>query len=363
MTSRLTAIYHVRSDASTIAARARGIAVEQSVEMPVEAIDDSFIHDDIIGRVDDISDLGDGLFEVRIALATATIAAEPGQLFNMLFGNTSLQDDVTLSDVELPPAMLAAFAGPNRGIAGLRAMVDVPRRALTCGALKPQGLPPARLANLARRMALGGVDFIKDDHGLADQPYSPFADRVRAVAAALREVGGKTRYVPSLSGDLDALRSQIRLARAEGIDTFMAAPMILGLPTFATLARENPEAAFFSHPTLSGLARIAPPLLYGKLFRLLGADALIYPNHGGRFGYSQATCLQLAATARAPWDAVRPSLPVPAGGMVLARVPELLDFYGPDTILLIGGSLLAARERLTEEVAAFVDLASRHSQG
>jgi ribulose-bisphosphate carboxylase large chain len=60
---------------------------------------------------------------------------------------------------------------------------------------------------------------------------------------------------------------------------------------------------------------------------------------------------------------VRPSLPVPAGGMVLARVPEMLDFYGPDTILLIGGSLLAARERLTEEVAAFVDLASRHSQG
>jgi len=363
MTSRLTAIYHVRGDAGTIAARARGIAVEQSVEMPVEAIDDSQILDDIVGRVEAINDLGNGVFEVRIALATATIAAEPGQLFNMLFGNTSLQDDVTLNDVELPADLLAAFGGPNLGITGLRAMVDVPRRALTCSALKPQGLPPARLADLARRMAAGGVDFIKDDHGLADQPYSPFADRVRAVAAALREVGGKTRYVPSLSGDLDALRAQIRLARAEGIDTFMAAPMILGLPTFATLVRENPEAAFFSHPTLSGLARIAPPLLYGKLFRLLGADALIYPNHGGRFGYSQATCLHLAATARAPWGTVRPSLPVPAGGMVLARVPEMLDFYGPDTILLIGGSLLAARERLTEEVAAFVDLASRHSQG
>ena len=39
--------------------------------------------------------------------------------------------------------------------------------------------------------------------------------------------------------------------------------------------------------------------------------------------------------------------------MTLERVAEILDFYGPDTMLLIGGSLLAARERLTEETAAF----------
>jgi len=30
-------------------------------------------------------------------------------------------------------------------------------------------------------------------------------------------------------------------------------------------------------------------------------------------------------------------------------VPEILDFYGPDAMLLIGGSLLAAREYLTDE--------------
>jgi ribulose-bisphosphate carboxylase large chain len=361
MTSRLTAIYHVRGDAGTIAARARAIAVEQSIEMPVEALDDATLLRDILGQVEAIDDLGDGIFEVRIALASATTGPEAGQLFNMLFGNSSLQDDVTLHDVELPADVLGAFGGPNLGMTGLRRRLGVVGRALTCSALKPQGLPPAALADLARRMAQAGVDFIKDDHGLADQAYSPFAARVRAIAAALREVGGPARYVPSLSGNLDALRAQIAMAQAEGIDTFMAAPMILGLPSFATLVRETPRAAFFSHPTLSGLAHIAPPLLFGKLFRLLGADALIYPNHGGRFGYSPETCRLLAAAARAPWGAVRPSLPVPAGGMVPARVPEMLDFYGPDTIVLIGGGLLAARERLTEEVAAFVDLVARHA--
>ena len=39
--------------------------------------------------------------------------------------------------------------------------------------------------------------------------------------------------------------------------------------------------------------------------------------------------------------------------MTTDRVPEMLDFYGRDVMLLIGGGLLAARERLTAETAAF----------
>ena len=87
---------------------------------------------------------------------------------------------------------------------------------LTCSALKPQGLPAAALADLARRFAQGGIDYIKDDHGLADQAYSPFAQRVEVVAAALRSAerdGRRARYVPSLSGDLDGMRRQTRRRR------------------------------------------------------------------------------------------------------------------------------------------------------
>jgi ribulose-bisphosphate carboxylase large chain len=87
---------------------------------------------------------------------------------------------------------------------------------------------------------------------------------------------------------------------------------------------------------------------------------VIFPNHGGRFGYTPDTCRALAQQARAAWDGLRPSVPVPAGGMTLDRVPEILDFYGPDAMLLIGGSLLAAREALTEEAAAFTRVVARH---
>lgn len=225
---------------------------------------------------------------------------------------------------------------------------------MTCSALKPQGLPPEALGVLAGRMARGGIDFIKDDHGLADQAYSPFAPRVAACARAVREAGTRTRYLPSLSGNLDQLRKQVRLARDEGLDMLLIAPMVVGLPAFHALVKEFPSVGFMAHPALAGAARIAPPLLLGKLFRLFGADAAVFPNHGGRFSYSTQTCKDLAGAALSPWDGLKPAVPVPAGGMTVDRVPEMLEFYGTDVMLLIGGGLLAARERLTEETAAFV---------
>jgi ribulose-bisphosphate carboxylase large chain len=295
---------------------------------------------------------------VRIALATETVGDDAGQLLNMLFGNSSIHDDVELHDVELPSALIRRFGGPRHGLHGLRRRAGAQERALTCSALKPQGVPVAKLADLARQFAQGGIDYIKDDHGLADQAYSPFVTRVEAIATALRAAeqarGRTTRYVPNLSGDLDGMRRQVAVARQAGIDTVMIAPMIMGFSNFQRLVRENPAIAFMAHPTMSGAARIAPPLLIGKLFRLLGADAVIFPNHGGRFGYSPETCRALARAALQDWEGLQPSVPVPAGGMTPERVAEMLDFYGADIMLLIGGGLLAARERLTEETAAFV---------
>lgn len=358
MSARFLATYRVRADAATIAARAQAIAVEQSVEMPLEAIDAPEVLRDIVGEVADIADLGGGVFAVRIALATATVGTDAAQFLNMLFGNTSLHEDVVLEDVEIPAELAAAFGGPRHGIAGLRRRAGAEGRALTCSALKPQGLPVDRLAALAARFAAGGVDFIKDDHGLADQAYSPFAERVRRCAAAVR--GQRTRYVPSLSGSLDAMREQAALARAKGVDTVLIAPLLAGFSNVQALVADFPDLAFLAHPSFGGASRVAPALLIGKLFRLLGADAVIFPTHGGRFGYTPDTCARLAQAARGPLHGLRPALPVPAGGMTLARVPEILDFYGPDTMLLIGGSLLAAREALTAETAAFTSRVAAH---
>jgi ribulose-bisphosphate carboxylase large chain len=135
--------------------------------------------------------------------------------------------------------------------------------------------------------------------------------------------------------------------------------MIEALANVHTLSRDNPDIAFMAHPAMAGAARIAPPLLLGKIFRMMGADATVFPNHGGRFGYSPATCRELAHAALSDWGGLKDCVPVPAGGMITQRVTEMLQFYGKDVMLLIGGALLAAGPRMTEEAAKFAEAVAR----
>jgi len=364
----IIAHYRLRADdAKEAADRAQKIAIEQSVECPLDAVRDPCIRNEIVGKVLQVRPAPDGLFDIAIELCAKTVGRDAGQLINMLFGNTSMHADVSLEDAEIPERLLDAFGGPNHGLAGVRALAGAPRRALTCSALKPQGMAPKELAALAREFARGGVDFIKDDHGLADQDYSPFAERVPACAAAMREAeretGRLTHYIPSLWGSFEEIDRRLELAEREGLRAAMLAPALIGVSDFVALKRRRPRFAFFAHPSFTGGARVSPQL-YNKLYRIFGADAVIFPTFGGRFGYGRETCQAITEAARGPLGRLRPAAPAPAGGLTLRRVAETLDFYGPDTMLLIGGDLLLAeRHELAGETAAFVRAVETFSFG
>ena len=365
-TDRFVVVYRVAATATTIRHRAEAIAVEQSVEMPVAAIGDAHIRENIVGRVIAIEPDGPDHFRVRVALATATTGLDPAQFLNMAFGNTSLQPEVELIDVALPDALTAAFPGPRFGIAGIRAVTGVRGRALTATALKPQGLSPAALADLAATLARAGIDVIKDDHGITNQAYAPFAERIVAVQRAVDEANAATSrravYAPTLSGGPSQLIAQAKLVREAGVRMVLVAPMLCGLPVLAELVREHLEVPVLAHPAFAGALRIAPPLLLGTLFRLFGADAVIFPNHGGRFSYDADTCRAIAQHATDPLGSTLPALPVPAGGMTIDRVDEMLEFYDRDVMLLVGGALLQAGTELPTVAASFVEGVRRGSK-
>lgn len=359
----IRAIYRLQVAVADAARRAQALALEQSIEMPVEAVQDAGVLDRIVARVERIDALPDGSSLAQVALAAESVGEDPGQLLNMLFGNSSLLSDVELVDVDVPAALARRLGGPNLGIDGLRALAGVTGRPLTCTALKPIGSSPAQLAALARTFAAAGIDVIKDDHGWADQASAPFAQRVAACQAAVDDVnaarGSVTLYAPSLFGTCSQMLRQIELARTRGVRVALIAPMVCGVATLNGLRREHPDFAFIAHPSLAGASRIAPPALLGKLFRLFGADAVIFPNHGGRFTYPREICRAIAQANRAPWHDLKSALPVPAGGMSVERVPELKREYGNDCMLLVGGSLLIARERLQERSHEFVAAVAR----
>ena len=174
--NRILATYRITAPESESRARAEALAAEQSVEMPVAAIGAERVLREVVASVEEIRPHA-GHFEVVLAIAPATTGNEASQLMNMLFGNCSLQPEVELVDAAFPAGYEKSFPGPRFGIEGIRTLTGAAGRPLTCTALKPLGSGIEHLAGLARTFALAGIDVIKDDHGIADQAYAPFAER------------------------------------------------------------------------------------------------------------------------------------------------------------------------------------------
>jgi ribulose-bisphosphate carboxylase large chain len=339
-------VYRVRCAADELAARSEALLLEQTVELPRTALHTAFVRDRIVGRIVGTEAVEGDRFLVTLAQPLAATAGDPAQFLNVLFGNSSLQPDIELDDVRVPESLARAFGGPRFGIAGLRRLTHVQGRALTASALKPMGLSATEMAALCRTFALAGIDVVKDDHGLADHVFCPFVERVRACLGATLEAaqttGRRTLYVPNLIGSPLTVLRQAQQAQDLGAEAVMVSPMLLGLPLLLDLTRRG--LPLLAHPAMGGSQRISPRALLGKLFPLFGADAVIYPNVGGRFSYSAETCAEIAAALRARKSAGAPALPVPAGGIKTETVSTVLEFYGADAMLLIGGGLLESSD-------------------
>jgi len=370
--ARFTGCYRIRADdAGAALARAREICLEQTVEFPDALIPNAAIREQIVGAPDAPVAAADGAWDVTIRYPVEAAGGELTQLLNVLFGNVALQPGVRLMDIDLPESLAARFTGPRFGIAGLRRLLGVADRPLLCTALKPMGLSSRALAQLAYELALGGIDLIKDDHGLADQPFSPFDERVprraEAVARANRETGRRCLYLPNVTAPATAVQARARAARELGAGGLLFCPGLAGFDAIRALAADaDLGLPILSHPAfVGGLALgldtgLAPRVLYGQLNRLAGADAAIFPHLGGRFAFSVDDCQAIAAGCTDAMDGFSAIFPIPAGGMKLARVRELCDFYGRDCMLLIGGDLHALEpgEDLVQRCRRFVALAA-----
>lgn len=366
----LLATYLIRAPWADALARSSALAVEQSVEVPLEALKGSEgarLRRDIVGHVETIRKVEHG-FEVVLGLAAVTTGFEVSQLINMLYGNCSMHDDVELLDVEFADEFCAHFPGPQFGIDGVRRLTGAQGRALTCTAIKPQGSTIEHLVQLAGTFALAGIDVVKDDHGLTDQEFSPFAKRVprvqRAIEQANRETGRQTQYAPTFSGSPKAIAEQWRIARDCGVRMGMVVPTLVGLPVFQEM-REDLGLVWLAHPSFTLARCFSPAFLMGKIYRMLGADVVIFPNHGSRFAYPRETCSSLVNNARRPWASYRSAMPAPGGGMTPSRVDEAISEYGIDTMLLVGGGLLVAADpddpsALLSHCRAFVERVASH---
>jgi ribulose-bisphosphate carboxylase large chain len=354
-------------DARPIAAHAQDICIEETVEIPEDCVPQGHWDAGLVGQVERIVERTGAPrhYDVDISYRTDIANGQIPNLLNVLFGNISIRRGIKIVDIRLTEAQLGGFGGPRYGIARIRRDLGVHDRPLATTAIKPLGLPARDLARLCGGYAAGGLDVIKDDHGLIDQHFHPFEERVARIQDAIRganaRTGRVTHYYPMVAGPFDEVERQAAFARAQGCYGILIAPLLIGPDTGFSLARKY-DLAVMTHPTFTGTHfhdprhGMTPAMLLGRLFRIFGADISVFPNSGGRFTFTAAECQDLARAMREPLGGLNAGFPSPAGGMTIDKVGAMLEAFGDDTALLIGGALL--RHAPDPEVSARAFLAS-----
>ncbi len=349
--------------------RAREICYEQTVEFPEDLTPAGPIREQLVGRIEDFSPAGEGRYLARISYAVESAGCHLLQVLNVVFGNTSLQPGVKVERLSLAEPLLSVLPGPRFGREGLRALLGVASRPLVCTALKPMGLSASELAEQAYRFALGGIDLIKDDHGLSDQTFCRLEERLarcaEAVARANGRTGRKSLYVPNLTAPVDRLQAAARRAKELGAGALMVCPGLAGFDALRLLAADDSLGLpLVAHPAFLGSFVTSPQngfthgALFGQLMRLCGADLTVFPNYGGRFSFSREECLQIAEACREELAGLKPILPAPGGGMTTDRAQDMLEVYGREFVLLIGGGLHRRSPDLAGNAEYFVSMVS-----
>jgi ribulose-bisphosphate carboxylase large chain len=346
--------YLVTGSKDETEARAIDICFEQTVEFPEKLVPDGPIREQIVGRLESLEMLDEGHSMATVSYAVETAGAGASfdltQLFNVIFGNLSIKPGYRVEDIMFSPRLYEVFKGPRFGRAGLRESLKIAKRPLLSTALKPMGLSAKELGDLAYQLALGGIDILKDDHGLADQPFAPFTERVKYCSEAVRQANVKTGlhciYVPNVTAANEAMLEKAYFAKKAGVGGLLVSPGLVGFDMIRRLADdERINLPIISHPAFLGSYVMNPEsgishyALFGQMMRIAGADAVVYPNYGGRFSFSKEDCIRIVAGTSVTMGPFKTIFPAPGGGMSLDRVQEMLDLYGRDIIFLIGGGL------------------------
>ncbi len=335
---------------------AEAICIEQTIEFPIELTGNS-IRENVVGRIEEIQN-DQNTTTVTISYPVEIVGKEPTQFFNVIMGNCSLFPNLKIVDLQLSPSVENIFPGSLYGISGLRKLFSIYDRPLLATAIKPMSLSAQELAEMAYHLALGGIDIIKDDHGIADQSFSKFQDRVAKVTEAIckanRETGFHTIYAPNITANEKIMLKRAEFVKEAGSGALLVSPALSGFSSFITL-RENNDLPILSHPAFLGgyLSIMDFDVLFGTIQRMIGADVVIFPNYGGRFTFSREDCRKINHGLKKPFGSFKTVFPSPAGGMNIDVTSDMVSFYGKDVVLLIGGALHKMGSDLTENVRIF----------
>jgi ribulose-bisphosphate carboxylase large chain len=260
-----------------------------------------------------------------------------------------------LLDVTLCPAFRERYQGPQFGVAGTRALGGVLTGPLIGTIIKPSvGLTPDATAGMVRRLADGGIDFIKDDELQADGPHCPFDERLREVMQvideAARSTGKKVMYAFNITGEIDEMLRRHDAVADAGGSCVMVSVNSVGLPALVVL-RRHARLAIHGHRNGWGIFGRSPAIgmsyiAYQKFWRLAGVDHMHVNGLRNKFCEDDQSVIASARECLTPMFAGPGRgceiMPVFSSGQTARQAHGTYAALGStDLIFAAGGGLMA----------------------
>ena len=289
--------------------------------------------------------------EVRIAYPFGNFGTKIPNLLTVICGEGAFHAPdicaIRLLDIHFPDSFLSAFQGPQFGVQGWRDLLEVYDRPLFFGVIKPNvGLPPEPFGELAYQAWLGGLDVAKDDEQLADVAYSPLEKRTQILGnyrrQAEKETGKKKIYMANITDEVDRLVELHDIAVANGANALLINSMTTGLSAVRML-RKHAQVPLVSHNfELYTIMTQIPyhgvrEVVFTKLLRIIGFDAIVYPGFGARMKTTQQDIKASVTACLQPMGNFKPNLPIPAGSQWAGSLGELKNALGTNDFGIVPG--------------------------
>ncbi|MFG6496879.1 2,3-diketo-5-methylthiopentyl-1-phosphate enolase [Fictibacillus sp. UD] len=362
--SKITATYLVHDKKDNLEKKAEGIALGLTVgswtDLPQLEQDQLLKHKGIVEEVIELP--GDAAADqylgskrtrglLKISYPSANFSNDLPAILTTVFGKLSLDGEIKLIDLEFDKQLEQSFPGPKYGISGIRDILGVQDRPLVMSIFK--GVLGKDLSFFKQQLyeqALGGVDLVKDDEILFENPLTPFEERIKTAKEVLDSVqnrtGEKTLYAVNLTGRTSELRHKARRAAELGANALLFNVLSYGPDVLQELAEDKEiPLPIMAHPALSGaigsssLYGIGYSVLLGKLLRYAGADLVLFPSPYGSVALDRNETLSIADSLTTDGISLKKSFPVPSAGIHPGLTPVLYNDFGVDSVINAGGGI------------------------
>ncbi len=296
-------------------------------------------------------DIKERYYCIQIAFPIVNFRPQIPQLFTSVIGNISITHGLKLVDLAFPKEWLKGFKGPKFGLDGIRKLLKVPERPMLNNMVKPcTGHTAEVAADLVYKAAVGGCDVVKDDELISNPEFNTLEDRIVAVMEAVdradSEKGEKTLYTINISNRLPDIFEYADKVIELGANAIMVNFVATGYAVLRKLA-EDPsiKVPILGHMDFSGALMggewngLSSILVLAKLPRICGADSVVVPAPYGKAEILDERYENILRALRFPFQHIKPTLPMPSGGITAGMVETAIKDAGKDILIGSGGGI------------------------